>query len=66
MTKREQAAFLVLLVAFALAVVAIGVGGVLLDASSEVISVCWVVLIGVGAPVTAFAFDRYSTPPDRR
>jgi hypothetical protein len=64
MTKREKKAFVVVTAPLMLAAVAIAVGGRLLGASSEVVSTAWVVLVAVGAVVSAFAFDRLSAPPD--
>jgi hypothetical protein len=66
MSKREKKAFVVATAPLILVAVAIAVGGRLVGASSEAISTAWIVLVAVGAVASAFAFDRLSSPPDRR
>lgn len=48
------------------AAVVVAVGLKLLGASSEVISLGLVLLLGLGGLASGIAFDVYSVPPDRR
>jgi hypothetical protein len=66
MTRGERN-FLIVLTAIGWLTVAVVVMGLkLLDASDEMASTALVCLLAIDGLVGAFAFDRYTTPPEER
>jgi type IV secretory pathway VirB2 component (pilin) len=66
MISRELKAFAAVSVGSLALLAIVAIGLKLLGANSEEASVGFVVTMAVAAFASAFAFDRYSTPPDQR
>lgn len=65
MSESEKKAFAALVAVCWVVLLAVGFGLSRLGASSEVAAAAFAVLIGLEALGSAWAFARYSTPPER-